>query len=170
MKKMIIAAAALSALFAATPAAAQLVSSNPRATANARLLKPLTLTRVQDLNFGTIVLGSFDINQTVSLGLTGAISCGTGGLTCAATGQVARYTITGTQGQVINISTPTPTFDLTGSNGGILVFTPIRPDTVTLGNSGAPGNTFSVGGSIVIAPNQPDGVYSGEIDIQVAYP
>lgn len=169
MKKLIIAVSALSAAITAMPAAAQ-TSSSPRATANARLIKPLTLTRVQDLNFGTIVLGTLTADQTVSMSLTGAISCGTSGLTCAASGQVARYTITGTQGQVVNVSAASPTFNLTGSNGGTLVFTPTLPGAITLGNSGSPGNTFDVGGSIVIGATQQDGVYSGEIDIQVSYP
>jgi hypothetical protein len=170
MKTLIIAATALAALATATSASAQATSSNPRATANARLIKPLTLTRVQDLNFGTIVMGTLNANETVSMDLAGALTCGSSGnLTCAATGQTARFTITGTQGQQVTVSAPAGGFPLTGSNGGTLTFTPSLPGTLTLGNSGAPGNTFSVGGNIVIAANQQDGVYTGQIDIQVNY-
>jgi hypothetical protein len=169
MKKLIIAAAALAAVGSATTASAQAVSATPRATAGARLIKPLSLTADQNLNFGTIVMGTLSGDQTVRMDLAGAITCGTSGLTCASTGQPARFTITGTQGQVVTIRSAATTFNLTGSNGGTLVFTPTLPAPITIGNSGSPGNSFSVGGSIVIAANQPDGVYSGEIDIQVNY-
>ncbi len=168
MKKLLLAAAGLCAVGTASASSAQTASANPRATAGARLIKPLSLTADQNLNFGTIVLGNLTGDQTVRMDLSGAITCGTGGLTCAATGQTARFTVTGTQGQVVTVRSAA-NFTLTGSNGGTLVFTPTLPAPITLGNSGSPGNSFSVGGSIVIAANQPDGVYSGEIDIQVNY-
>jgi hypothetical protein len=171
MKNFVIAAAALAAITTATTASAQATSSNPRATASARLIKPLTLTRVQDLNFGTIVMGTMTADETVSMSLTGALTCGSSSnITCAPTGQVARFAVTGTQGQLVNVSASAASFTLTGSNGGTLAFTPTLPGQFMLGNSGAPGNTFNVGGSIVVAASQQDGVYSGQIDIQVAYP
>lgn len=170
MKKLIIAAAALAAVTTATTASAQAVSAPTRATAGARLIKPLTLTANQNLNFGTIVLGTLPGNQTVSMDVSGAISCGSAGLTCAATGQTARFTVTGTQGQVINVRSAVSNLTTPNGTGGTLVFTPALPSaTLTLGNSGAPGNSFNVGGSIVIAANQQDGVYSGEIDVTVEY-
>jgi ABC-type amino acid transport substrate-binding protein len=166
---LLLAAAATAALAAATPAAAQ-TSANPRATASARLIKPLTLTRVQDLNFGTIIMGTLSGNETVSLSQTGALTCGSSGnLSCGSTGQVAQFTVNGTQGQVVLITASAPSFPLSGSNGGTLNFVPNMPGSLTLGNSGAPGNTFNVGGSIVIAANQADGVYTGQFDIQVSY-
>jgi hypothetical protein len=171
MKKLIIAAAGLAAVTAATPAAAQAVSSSPRATANARLIKPLTLTALRNLDFGTIVMGTLSGNETVSVSGANAVVCGSSGnLTCSGTAQSAQYRITGTQGQLVNVSSATPTYSLSGSNGGSLTFTPSLPGQITLGNSGSPGNDFVVGGSIVIGSATQDGVYSGQIDIQVAYP
>jgi hypothetical protein len=172
MKKMILAAAALAAVAAATPAAAQNATpANPRATAGARLIKPLQLVALRDLNFGTIVMGTINGNQTVSISGAGVVSCGVagGGLTCvnspAATS--AAYRVAGTQGQVVLISAAaTP---LAGSNGGTLSFTPSVPGPLTLGNSGSPGNDFNVGGAITISSSTVDGVYAGEIDVQVAY-
>ncbi|GAA4008505.1 hypothetical protein GCM10022280_01550 [Sphingomonas swuensis] len=170
MKKLIIAAAALAAVTAATPAAAQATSSTPRATANARLIKPLTLTALRNLDFGTIVIGSASVADVVSINAAGVVSCGSSGnLSCSGSPTSAGYRITGTQGQVVVVSSASPSYTLTGSNGGTLAFTPVLPANITLGNSGAPGNDFSVGGSIALAANQQDGLYSGQIDIQVAY-
>ncbi|WP_300973317.1 DUF4402 domain-containing protein [Sphingomonas sp. LHG3406-1] len=172
MKKTLLAAATLAAVSTAVPAAAQSVASaTPRATANARLIKPLTLTALRDLNFGTIVMGTIAGDQTVSIDGAGSVSCGAsgGGLTCAGTPQSAGYRVTGTQGQVVVISSAAPSFPLSGSNGGTLAFVPSFPASLTLGNSGAPGNDFDVGGSVTINSSTPDGVYSGQIDIQVAY-
>lgn len=172
MNKMILAAAALAAVAAAAPAAAQnATSASPRALAGARLIKPLTLTALRNLNFGTIVMGTISGDQTVSMDAAGVVSCGAtgGGLTCAGTPTSASYRITGTQGQVVVVSSSAATFPLAGSNGGTLNFTPSLPGNITLGNSGAPGNDFNVGGSVVINSSTPDGLYSGQIDVQVAY-
>lgn len=172
MKTLILAAAALAAVAVATPAAAQSqTSANPRALAGARLIKPLTLTALRDLNFGTIVMGTISGDQTVSISGAGAVTCGAsgGGLTCAGTPTSAAYRIVGTQGQVVTISSAAANFPLTGSNGGTLSFVPSFPTSLTLGNSGSPGNDFNVGGSVVINSSTVDGVYSGQIDIQVAY-
>lgn len=172
MKKILVAAAAMAAFAAAAPAAAQNapVSALTKATANARLIKPLTLTALRDLNFGTIVMGNLAGNDTVSISGAGVVSCGaSGNLTCAGTPTSAGYRITGTQGQVVVVSSAAPSFPLTGSNGGTLSFVPSFPATVTLGAVGSAANDFSVGGSVVIGATTPDGVYKGDIDIQVAY-
>lgn len=170
MKKLFITAAALAAITAAAPATAQSAVGAPtKATANARLIKPLTLTRNDDLNFGTIVMGTLTGDEVVSISTAGAISCGTSGaLTCAPTGVPARYTVTGTQGQVVTISSA-PSYTLTNGLTGTLNFVPSFTSSLTLGNSGSPGNSFNVGGSITIGTATEDGVYAGEIDIQVAY-
>lgn len=171
MKKILVAAAAMAAFAAATPAAAQSATgANPKANANARLIKPLTLTAIRDLNFGTIVLGTLTANETVSVSGAGVVTCGGGvNLTCTGSPTSAGYRITGTQGQTVQISSAAASFPLTGSNGGTLNLVPSFPTSLVLGNSGAPGNDFSVGGSVVITSTTPDGVYSGQIDIQVAY-
>jgi hypothetical protein len=178
MKKTII-AAALVAIAAATPAAAQnaanpAVSANPTAKAGARLIKPLTLSRLTDLNFGTIVMGTITGDQTVSISRAGVLSCPSGvGLTCTNTSQAtaaaASYRITGTQGQVVVVSSKPSTLSVVGGTGS-LTFTPIIPESpITLQSSGSAGNDFGVGGSITINSSTVDGVYSGDIDVQVAY-
>ena len=177
MKKTILVAAALAAVAAATPAAAQnaAVAASPKATAGARLIKPLTLTRLTDLNFGTIVMGTISGDQTVTISGAGVVTCGAngGGLTCTntaqATASAASYRITGTQGQVVVISSSPSTLSTTNGGGSSLVFNPIIPGPLTLQNSGNAGNDFNVGGSIVINSSTVDGVYSGDVEVQVAY-
>ena len=171
MKKLIIAAAALAVATTATSAAAQAVSSTPRAQANARLIKPLVLTSDRGLNFGTIVMGTLTGNETVSISQAGAVTCGSSGnLVCSGSPTSARYTVTGTQGQVVVISSSAASFTLNNlTQAGSLTLVPSFPTSLTLGNSGAPGNTFTVGGSVTIGTATTDGVYQGEIDIQVAY-
>jgi hypothetical protein len=170
MKKLIIAAAALAAATTATTASAQATSSTPRATANARLIKPLTLESLRNLNFGTIVMGTLTSTETVSIDGAGVVTCGTSGaLACSGSPTSAQYRITGTQGQVVVVSSASPSYSLAGSNGGTLTFVPSLPSNITLGNSGSPGNNFTVGGSISIGSSTQDGVYSGQIDVQIAY-
>ncbi len=162
--------AAASAVLAltSTPAAAQQVGvSGAKPTATARIIRPLTLTGVRDLDFGTVVLGAVPAGgSSVSLTAAGVLSCGTG-LTCSGANQTAQYNVTGTQGQVVVVSATNSL--LTGSNGGTLNFVPAVPANITMPNSGAPGQNFDVGGSITIVPATTDGVYSGEMEVFVQY-
>lgn len=155
---------------AAAPASAAPVSvSGAKPTANVRILKPLQLQGLRNLDFGTIVMGTLTANQTVSVTPSGR-TCGSGsGLTCSGTFTTAQYRVNGTNGQQVTVSSVTPTYSLTNGSGGSLTLTPSFPANVTIDNSGNPGVLFEVGGSFVITPTTPDGVYSGTIDIQVAY-
>jgi hypothetical protein len=152
----------------AAPASAQ--TANLKANASARLIKPLTLTAERDLNFGTIVMGAVTANEAVTISGSGAVTCGTSGaLTCTGQPQSALYRVNGTQGQVVTVSSAAPSFVLNGPNGATLSFVPSFPATVTLANSGATGTEFTVGGSVTISSSTVDGLYSGQIEIQVAY-
>ena len=164
------AVAATTAAFAlASPATAAPVGvTGVKPKAQARIIKPLTLVGVRDLDFGTIVMGAVNAGgETVSLSVAGGLTCGSGGLTCSGTTQTGRYNVTGTQGQVVTVAgTASP---LTGSNGGTLSFTPAVPANFALANSGGAGDNFDVGGSITILPTTIDGVYSGDMEVTVDY-
>lgn len=144
-------------------------SSNVRAPTNVKVVRPLQLTALRNLDFGTIVLGTLTATQTVTVSTAGR-SCGTGAqLTCSGTFATAQYRVIGTNNQLVLVSASNPTFPLTNASGNRLDLTPILPRSVTMPNSGNQGVTFDVGGSLSIAPGTPDGLYSGTIDIQVAY-
>ncbi len=167
MTKFVKIAALAAAALATTPALAAPVSVTGAApTANARIIKPLTLTATGSLDFGTIVMNGVTANRTVTLNADTTITCATE-LVCAANGLVPTYNVRGTQGQTVNIIKNGST--LNGSNGGTLTLTPVGAASVLLTSSGSPGNDFAIGGSITIAPTQADGVYTGTVDVQVDY-
>jgi ABC-type amino acid transport substrate-binding protein len=161
------AALAAAATLVAAPALAAPVSvTGAKPTASARILKPLTLTRVRDLDFGTIVVGTVAGTQTVSVSQGGVLSGCINGLTCSGTVQSARYNVTGTNNQTVTITAVAS--NLT-SGANTLVFTPDAPANVLLTSSGAPGNNFDVGGSIDLVTTTPEGLYSGDIEVTVDY-
>jgi hypothetical protein len=161
MKPLKTACAAALLAFAATPAAA--VSPATQATATARIFKPLTITKVQNLDFGTIVLtGATFSGEVVSMSQTGTVTCGSQPgvlLTCSGAPQVAKYHLVGTNNAVVSISCPG--FNLTGP--ATLAFSPNVQSTVNLGAAGnTTGVDVSIGGSISLASTTLDGLYSGQ--------
>jgi hypothetical protein len=170
MTKFVKIAAIAAAALAATPALAAPVGvTGPGGppTANARIIKPLTLTATGSLDFGTIVMNGVTATRTVTLNPDTSITCATE-LVCDLNGTVPTYNVRGTQGQTVNIIKNTST--LNGSNGGTLTLTPVGAASVLLTNSGAPGFDFAIGGSITIGTATIDGVYTGTVDVQVDYP
>lgn len=158
----------LAAAVAASPAAA--VTPATQATANAKIYKPLTISKVQNLDFGVIVLtGSSFSGEVVSISQAGAVTCGSSPgvlLTCSGAPQAAKYHLVGTNNAVVTVSSPG--FNLTGP--GTLAFTPNAPATVNLGAAGATtGVDFAIGGSITLASTTPDGVYSGTFAVTADY-
>ena len=163
-------AAAVAALaLCATPALA--VGPNQNATATARVVKPLTLTWVRDLDLGTIVLsgpGAWS-GAIVGISRTGAFSCTNSNVTCSGATQTAQYRVTGTNNMVVNISAPNVI--MTNQTDGVstLTLTVDNPGTVNLGNSGAVGLVFDLGGQISVSSTTPDGTYSGTFNVTVNY-
>ena len=164
-----LAASVAATAIAATPAVAAPVGAATPATARARIVKPLVLTRVANLDFGTITLGTVAAGgETVSMSQLGVVTCGSGGLTCSGTPVAAQYNVTGTTNQVVQIFAVASS--LTNANdGSTLSFTPNAPATATMPNSGTSGVNFNVGGSITIVPATTDGVYTGNINVTVDY-
>jgi len=153
----------LFALLAVTPAVGARAATIT-APAKVKVVKPLTFTAKQNLDFGQILLSG---TGTVSLSGTGVVSCGSG-LTCSGAPLPAIFNVSGTNGNVVRITAYAS--DLTNaSDGSTLRFTPIAPASVTLTNSGAPGKDFNVGGSITISSTTTDGVYTGNIEITADY-
>lgn len=159
----------LGCAFIAQPASAAPTSvSGAAPTANVKVLKPLVLTVLRNLDFGQIALGQMTSSETVSVTTAGR-SCGSATLSCSGTFTTARFLVNGSNNQQVFVTSARPSYTLTGSNGGTLTLTVTHPTTVTLDNSGNPGAEFDVGGSLTISPTTPEGTYSGTIDIQVAY-
>ncbi|MGI8931104.1 MAG: DUF4402 domain-containing protein, partial [Sphingomicrobium sp.] len=116
--KICLAALAATTAFA-SPAFAQTVDSD---TAEARgvVLLPLTLTKVDDLDFGTVLASPLAGTVTINAD-TGGRTAG-GGVTGIALdlGQRATFNGVGTEGQQVNL-TLTPVASLTGPGPAIVV-------------------------------------------------
>ena len=134
--------------------------------ANAKVVKSLTLTAKQNLDFGTITLSGTTGTYTVTIAQAGTLSCPSG-VTCAGTARPAILNVQGSNAQAVRITVAGANL-VNSADGSTIAFTPDAPTTVTLTNSGAPGKDFNVGGSIAV-PSTADGTYSGNVEVTVDY-
>jgi Mat/Ecp fimbriae major subunit len=133
--------------------------------ANANVVKALTFTSKQDLDFGTVMPAASG-TTTVSMSMAGAITC-PATATCTGAARPAIFNVQGTNKGTVRVIAAASDL-VNAANGSTMRFTPAAPATVTLTNSGAPGTDFNVGGSIAI-PSTADGTYVGNIEITVDY-
>jgi len=167
--KSVFKAAIVSAFAAAVLLCAPADAATITASAQANVVKPLTLTSLQGLDLGTITLGPGTwSNAKVSLTQTGTFSCGAN-LICTGAPMAAQFNVSGSKSNVVAISAPNVTLTNQADATKTLVMTLSAPSTITLTNSGAPGTNFSVGGSITLNSTTPDGTYSGTITITADY-
>ena len=154
-------------LAVAMPAPAAAVTQN--AAVNANVIRPLTLTSLQDLDLGTITLklGSWS-GATVGISRAGLFTCNAN-VVCTGAPQVARYKVTGTNKMVVRITAPNVTLTNQNDNTKTLTLTLDSPGTVTLTSSGEPGNNFDLGGSLTLSSTTAQGVYSGTLAVTVDY-
>jgi hypothetical protein len=154
------------ALFGAPPARAASQVAQVKAT----VAKPLTLTRVQDLDLGTVVLGTGTwTGATVGISRAGIFSCGNANVTCTGATQVAKYTVTGTNNQVVRISVPNVTLVNQSDASKTLTLTVDSVATITLPNSGNNGVEVPIGGAIVLSSSTAGGTYTGTFNVTVDY-
>ena len=162
-------AAIVPALAAAALLCAPATAATITATATASVVKPLTLTSLQNLDFGMIVLGPGTwSNSTVSLARSGALSCGAN-LTCTGAPVAAQFNVAGSKAYTISISAPNVRLTNQSDSTKTLVLTLDSPSTINLTNSGAPGTNFSVGGSMTLNSTTAEGTYFGTITITADY-
>ena len=145
-------------------AAAQVVPVQAKAT------KPLTLTSVQDLDLGTIVLapGTWT-GATVSIPRAGQFSCANPNTTCTGLPKVATYTVSGSNNEVVKITAPNVVLTNQSDPTKTLTLVVDNPGSVTLQNGGKKGTDFSLGGSISLSSATAGGVYAGTFDVTVDY-
>jgi hypothetical protein len=170
MKKVLIFAGAASAL-ALTTAPAQAATPTQQATATARIVQPLSIAWVQDLDLGTIVLsGTAPYTQTVGITQAGVFSCGGANLTCSGTPTTARYSATGTRDQTltITVSNTIPLVNQTQASPN-LTLTVNKPAVGSVVLDATGNTTFDLGGSIQVSDTTVDGVYEGTFDVSADY-
>lgn len=161
-------AAGLAAAALATTASAAPVSAP--SNGKAIILIPLKLTKVQDLDFGTVV--SSASSGTVTIDATSGARSSSGGVTevTSAPGAAAQFDFAGTANQQVNFSissTPATLDDGVGDSITVSALTlstttaTVDPTTLTV--------QVGVGGTVTVAANQPDGLYSNTFDVTADY-
>ncbi len=161
-------AALVAASFAATPAYA---ATPPSADANGKalLLVPLTLVKVDDLDFGAVVPSSSA--GVVTINATSGARSFAGGVTGIPSdaGNHATFAGAGTPGQqvIIAISPPAELVNANNDKIPVLGLTLDGPAIRTINSTRA--FFVGVGGSLLINANQADGDYSATFDLIAAY-
>jgi hypothetical protein len=161
MMAALIALAAVGRPAAAATVTAQVTASN---------VKPLLLTKLQDLDLGTVTLGpGVWSNATIALSQAGALSCASANLVCSGATLVARYNVQGSNQQPVRISAPSVTMVNQSDSTQTLTLVTDAPATVVLTNSGFPGVNFSIGGSVTLNSSTQAGIYVGTFNVTVDY-
>lgn len=154
-------AAALTNMAFASPA----LSAQTTAVTSVNVVKPVTLAKLQDMDFGTLTFAGFTGTRTIALSRLGVVTCAAD-IVCSGTAKQARFNITGSKKLTVLLTYT----DGTLSNGtDSIPFTANGPASLTLTNSGAPGTDIDVGGSLTISPTLIGGVYSGAMTVTADY-
>jgi hypothetical protein len=172
MRLNICLAALAASVAVASPAFAQSVTASATAEARGLVLQPLTLTRVDDLDFGTViasaVAGQVTINED-----TGARSVSGGVLGVpTAPGQRGLFAGAGTAGQQVDLTLTPPAGGVLVSGANFLIVSAMVLDngnstTRTIDVTGA--FQVGVGGTFDIAASQPNGLYAADFDLTAEY-
>lgn len=160
MNKFKIAIAAAAIGFVAAPMNAQAADATGDATAT--IVAPIVITKVADLDFGTVA-------PTASSGTVTIANNGTRSgdanvdLLSTDTGNAGQFTITGEGTSAISASIPG--INLTGAGDNMpATFTNDAPANLTGGAA-----TINVGGALTVGANQAAGSYTGTFTLTVAY-
>ena len=168
-RKYLIAAAMAAA---AVPATAAPIAADQDADGEVLILMPLTLTKIEDLDFGVIVpspvSGFVSINAT-----TGARTVG-GGVTGVPSdiGQRAYFGGAGSANQVVFVSVTPPAVLTSTTNPAdtILVLAmPLEGLALKTIDPVTRSFFFGVGGIIMVGANQNEGIYEATFDVTASY-
>ena len=145
-------------------------AATQNASVTANVVKPLTLTSLQNLDLGTITTkpGTWS-GATIGMSRAGVFTCNSTNLICTGVTQVARYNVTGTNKQIVTISAPSVTMVNQSDSTKTLTLVVDSPGQVQLTSSGAPGVNFDLGGSITLSSTAASGTYQGTFAVTVDY-
>lgn len=162
MRPIRFALSALAVALVATPASA----AQTTAVTSVNVVKPVQLTKLQDLDFGTLTFAGFTGTRTITISQAGAFACATD-IVCSGTPRPARFNMQGTAKLTANVTVSGGSM----SNGTETIpFTHNAPATVYTPNSGAPGVDFTIGGTITVSPTLTGGTYTGTLNVTAEYP
>jgi hypothetical protein len=169
MIKAALAATVATGLFASPALAAP--AGTGTFSANAKIVKAVTLENDGALDFGTTVMNSNLVSATVSVGNAegDAAVCSSDQLSCQG-GAPAKFLVTGgSADQDLQISFPLAPTELEHSAlpGETVGFQVNTVDNVTLDKDGAA--TFYVGGTITVVAATVDGDYTANVNVNANY-
>lgn len=166
---------AIAASLAACPAA---YAADAPATAEATVVRPNTLVKTEDLDYGTLISGATGGTVTVNPATNARTT--SGGVTPVGTA-AQRAIFQGTGGILLIFVTGSNSATLTRAGGGAPAMTAsltramttsgggivILGSSATLLPSGV--QTYYIGGTLTVPANQPEGDYSGTFTLTVNY-
>ena len=161
---------AVAALFMPAVASAAPLAAPAPPSASASLLKPLTLTRLADMDFGNLAVagaGTAVIDAvTDTMATTGAVTRAGGSPRAALFRGVAQ----GSSVVIIRIPTRSVTLTRAGGSETMILdnFTLDGQSKRTMAQAGV--FDFKVGGTLRVAAGQVEGLYSGTFDVTIQYP
>ena len=168
MKKLALLAAP-AAIMLAVPVEAAPVSANPTNEAHALVLIPLTLSKLDDLHFGTIIPSA--VSGPVTVPANGNPATTSGGVTLVSSDPTmrARFGGAGSADQYvfINVTNPGTLGNGLGDTVTVLALTMDRPALIQIDSTRA--FTFHVGGILQVNANQPEGYYSADFNVTAQY-
>lgn len=167
----LVSAAALAAIvFTAAPAAAAPVAATSDADGRALILIPLTLTKIDDLEFGTVVPSS--VSGTVTINATTGARTLTGGVTgvMSDAGNRAYFGGAGSPNQQVFVAVDAPA-ELTSALGDTISVLGMTLDGSAVRSVDPVTRAFfvGVGGTIAIAADQPNGDYNADVSLTAIY-
>lgn len=165
MRKSLIAATI--AATAAAPALAAPLPATRDAGGKALILIPLTLTKVNDLDFGTVIPSS--ASGTISIAADGSGQGVTGGVTPVPSGPGSRavFAGAGSAGQQVLIFLAPPANLTDGAGHNMPISLSLENSRVNIDSTRA--FSVGVGGTVTVAPNQAEGVYTGLFTVLAQY-
>ena len=155
----------LAAILATVAVASPGSAAQTTAVTSVSVVKPVALSKLQDMDFGTLTFAGFTGSRSIVLSRLGAVTCAAD-IVCSGVGKQARFNITGTNKMVVLLTYSGGTL----SNGtDSIPFVANGPASITMINSGAPGLDIDIGGSLTISPTLIGGVYSGTMTVTADY-
>ncbi len=167
IRHFIVTASAVALAIASAPAEA--VTPPTQANGRALILVPLTLTKIQDLDFGSVVPSS--VSGVVTINASTGARTFAGGVTLVPgdAGFRAYFAGAGSPNQqvIMTIAPPAQLADGAGNTIDVLALTLDGSATRTIDSTRA--FYVGVGGTLQIAADQPEGVYNAQFDVTANY-
>lgn len=144
------------------------------AAATATVVTPITITKVNDLRFGSFSTSA--VSQTVTIaGTSAGTRTNSGAVLLNSTNGSASFTVSGTADQTYSITIPTAAVTITTGDGAVgktmsvasFTSTPTAGTGTGLLTGGT--QTLYVGATVTTVASQVAGIYTGNFTVTVAY-